>query len=121
MQRLTIALAALLALGFALPGGATHGDAAAYVTTDGSGVVLTGTYTGGGGNAQTWDFNVLSDTCGGFGSIEIGFTGSCASGASFSTSGTGHFHNYPNVPPGDLHDVTICYAGACSAGMVVVN
>lgn len=87
---------------------ATHGDAIVYARDDGS-VVAVGQYVSGAGNAQTWQFRVSSGglpaTCNGFGSIEVGFTGTgaCANLA----SGTGHFHPYPNTDGPDVHNVLV--------------
>ena len=118
----------LVVAGLLMPAAmATHGDVAVYATTDGSLVNAVGTYMSGGGNAQTWLFSIYSDTCTAFGSIEVGFqTGTragdvCDSGANLVTSGTGHFHAYPNANTPDIHDVSVTYAGFTSPAVVIVN
>lgn len=84
------------------PAQANHGYVATYASYDLC-RVFEATYQSGDFDWQTWSF-VLTDnctlsvegSCTGFGSIEVGFTGWCASGASFATCGTFDYHPYPH-------------------------
>jgi sugar/nucleoside kinase (ribokinase family) len=75
----------------AAPGNANHGQAAIWYASDGSQAYV-GSYSSGNFDDQIWNF-VAADgsNCEGFGSIEVGFTGTCV-----DVGGTGHQHIYAN-------------------------
>lgn len=129
MRAILIVGTFVLSLGTLLPASsADHGDAGAVATLDRS-VQLAGTYTSGGGCAQTWDFKMVRGVglpVSGklFGCWEGGFSGTIG-GVALAVSGTGVPVGYCSGPAlGDgvyTADVTVTMDGAPHAGTEVVT
>lgn len=131
MSKLAFVGLALCAVALSMPlSAADHGLNAVYAVPAGN--VAIATYVSGFGAAQTWAFAFngqlpapfpalpAGDRCVGFGSLEGGFAGSCASGSTFRVSGSGVFHGYPNYAPEVDQGITITYGGASASGVLVV-
>lgn len=133
------------------PAAATHGDTA-YLIGLGGTVFVAETYyvTGPGYLDQFWDFNIIAAAAAGTDRCPLahggwdpdprpppignpgpsGFSGSCNSGLSISTTGTDHYHPYPNAANGcapvpgcqgfDIHEVSVTYAGSTFQAQLVV-
>lgn len=136
MRTLRAAPALLLAL-LAPHAAADHGYQAHYAgVTDAWACELSflGDYVSGGRHEQAWAFTVIeagdcphgalfTDACVGIGSVEFGFTGSCASGRFFVLGGTWHAHPCCEPADVDAHGAYLQYGGAvvASSGTVVVT
>lgn len=145
------AFQAIIALSFATilavppPAMATHGDTAYLVGTGAPFFAETRYVTGPGYVDQYWDFAIMGeagqDYCslvhGGWDpdprpepDLPGGFSGTCNSGMTITTTGIDHYHPYPN--PGaacpvnqacrglDHHEVTVTYGSSTFQAQLIV-